>query len=116
MGIIDSISETTEKITDSGETYLKKSHEYYKLKIFQQLTISISVVAKFLVIGGLLFSALFFMAFAAALALGDWLDNSALGYLIIGAFFLLLFVGVYLKREVINQQVIQSLSKKFFDS
>jgi len=116
MGIIDSINESTDKIADSGQTYLKKSQEYYKLKIFQQLTISISVVAKVLIIGGLLFSALFFMAFAAALAIGDWLDNRALGYLIIGSFFLLLVLFAYFKRNIINQKVVQALSNKFFES
>lgn len=116
MGIIDSINKTTDKITDSGGAYLKKSEEYYKLKIFQQLTISISVVAKVLIIGGLLFSALFFIAFAVALAIGEWLNNLALGYLIIGSFFILLVLIVYLKRNIINQKIIQALSEKFFDS
>lgn len=116
MGIIDSINETREKISDSGETYIKKSQEYYKLKIFQQITLSISVVAKVLVIGGLLFSALFFLAFAAAVALGEYVNNIALGYLIIGSIFLILLLIVYLKREIINQKVIEALSKKFFES
>ena len=116
MGIIESINKTTDNIADSGETYLKKSQEYYKLKIFQQITISISVVAKVLIIGGLLFSALFFMAFAAALAIGDWLDNLALGYLVIGSFFVVFVLLAYLKRNIINDKVVQALSKKFFDS
>lgn len=116
MGIIDSINKTTGKITDSGEVYLKKSQEYYKLKIFQQITISISVVAKVLIIGGLLFSALFFLAFSAALAIGEWLDNLALGYLIIGSFFIVLVLLAYLKRNIINQKIIQALSEKFFNS
>jgi hypothetical protein len=116
MGVIDSINKTTDKIADSGGNYLKKSEEYYKLKVFQQLTISISVVAKVLIIGGLLFSALFFMAFAVALAIGDWLDNLALGYLIIGVLFVILVIIAYLKRNVINRKVVQALSNKFFDS
>ena len=35
MNIFESVSETSEKITDAGETYIKKSQEYYTLKVFE---------------------------------------------------------------------------------
>ena len=116
MNLFESINETSDKIADAGETYVKKSKEYFKLKVFQQLTISISVLAKVLIFGGLLFSALIFLAFAAALAIGTWLESLALGYLIIGSVFVIIGILVYLKRSIINQKIIQSLSHKFFDS
>ena len=115
MGIIESINKTKDKISDSGETYIRKTQEYYKLKIFQQLTFSISIVAKVLIFGGIFFSALIFLSFAAALALGEWLGDLALGYLILGSIFLLLGFLVYLKRDIINKKIIQSLSQKFFE-
>lgn len=116
MNIFESINETSSKITDAGETYVKKSQEYYKLKVFQQISVSISLVAKAFIIGGLLSIGLFFMSFALALALGDWLGNLALGYLIISGIFLLVTLLVYYKRQLINKKIIKSLSSKFFDS
>lgn len=116
MGVFDSISEDSEKIADSGQRYFEKSQEYFKLKIFQQLVISISIVTKVLVIGGFLFVSLFFLAFSAALALGEWLGDQAYGYLIIGLVFLVCVFMVYLYRNVINKKIVQLLSKKFFDS
>ncbi|PWK17281.1 hypothetical protein [Xanthomarina spongicola] len=116
MNILETIKETSGKMADAGETYVKKTEEYYKLKVFQQITVSISFVTKGLIIGGVLFLALFFLAFSLAFAIGKWLDSLALGYLIIAALFLIITVILYYNRHVINKKIIQALSSKFFDS
>jgi ABC-type antimicrobial peptide transport system permease subunit len=116
MNILETIKETSGKMADAGETYVKKTEEYYKLKVFQQITVSISFVTKGLIIGGVLFLALFFLAFSLAFAIGKWLDSLALGYLIIAALFLIITVILYYNRRVINKKIIQALSSKFFDS
>ena len=116
MNIFKSVKETSEKLTDAGEIYFKKSQEYYTLKVFQQLSISISLVTKVLVIGGLLFIALFFLAFALAMFIGESLENVALGYVITAISFLLITGVIYLKRHHINNKVVRSLSTKFFNS
>jgi hypothetical protein len=59
---------------------------------------------------------LFFLAFALALALGEWLDSLALGYLIVAAIFLIVTAVVYYNRAFINNKIIKSLSSKFFDT
>lgn len=116
MNIFESVNETSEKITDAGETYIKKSQEYYTLKVFQQLSVSISLVTKVLIIGGLLFIALFFVAFALAMFIGESLGNVALGYVITAVAFLLISGVVYFNRHHINNKVVRSLSIKFFNS
>ena len=116
MNIFENINETSEKMTDAGEVYIKKSQEYIKLKIFHQISVSITLVSKALIIGGLLFVAVFFMSFALALALGQWLENLALGYLIVAGLFIIVTVVTYYNRSFINKKIIKSLSSKFFDS
>ncbi|WP_223034104.1 hypothetical protein [Hanstruepera marina] len=116
MKFFESINETSGKMTDAGEAYIKKSQEYFKLKVFQQISVSITFVIKALVIGSLLLIGLFFAAFALALAIGEWLDNLALGYLILGAVFILGCILVYYQRHLIERKVIKSLSSKFFNS
>ncbi|WP_417867214.1 hypothetical protein [Xanthomarina gelatinilytica] len=116
MNLFESINNTSGKMADAGEIYVKKSQEYIKLKVFQQISISVSFFAKALIIGGLLFVGLFFLAFALALALGEWLDNLALGYLIVAAIFLIVTAVVYYNRAFINNKIIKSLSSKFFDT
>lgn len=115
MNIFESVNETTNKMSDAGETYIKKTQEYYTLKVFQQLTVSISLVAKALIIGGILFISLIFLAFAAALAIGAQLNNMALGYVIVAGIFLFINVIIYFNRHHINNRIIKTFSSKFFD-
>ena len=113
--IFESISNTSDKAGDIGAKYLKDTQEYYKLKIFQQLTLSIGMVAKALVIGGLLFIGLIFMSVSLALAIGNYFGNVAIGYLVMATVFLLLAVLLYYKRAIIGKQVIAKMSPKFFN-
>jgi sterol desaturase/sphingolipid hydroxylase (fatty acid hydroxylase superfamily) len=116
MNILDNINETSGKIADAGETYVKKTEEYYKLKVFQQISVSISFITRGLIIGGVLFLAIFFLAFSLAFALGQWLENFALGYLIVAGLLIVTTLILYYNRHIINKKIIQALSSKFFDS
>ncbi len=114
--IFESINNTSDKAVDISEKYLKDSHDYYKLKIFQQLTISISLVAKVLIIGGLLFIGLIFLSVAAAIFIGQQLGNVALGYLVVAGIFLIIGIIIYVSRNIINKKIIETLSLKFFNA
>ena len=113
--IFESINNTSDKAIDIGEKYIKDTQDYYKLKIFQQISSSVSLVAKVMIIGGLLFIGLIFLAVAAALAIGKYLDNVALGYVIVAGFFIVVSLIVYLTRSSINHKIIAKLSPKFFN-
>lgn len=114
--IFESINNTTDSASEIGEKYLKDTREYFRLKVFQQLTISISMVAKALIIGGILFIGLIFLAIAAAIEIGNRVESIPLGYVIVAAFFLLFGAVVYYKRKIINKKVIELMSPKFFNS
>lgn len=115
MSVIESIGETNKKATDLGEKYLETSYEYYKLKIFQQLTITISMVFKAILIGSCLAIGLGFMALAVALFIGKSLDNYTQGFLIMGAIFVVLSLIALLLKKHINDFVVAILSEKFFN-
>lgn len=115
MTIFESINNNSTKAVDIGEAYLKSSHDYYKLKIFEQLTISLSLVMKLILIGGLLFVGFLFLVISGTIALGYLLDNMALGCFIVGAVFALLGFMTYLFRHLISRKVIQIMSPKFFN-
>ncbi|TXE19954.1 hypothetical protein ES692_01460 [Psychroserpens burtonensis] len=115
MTVFESLNETTDRATDTAEKYVKTSKEYFKLKVFQQLTLTLSLVTKFAVVGGLIAFSVIFTAVAGAIAIGEYLGNMSLGYLIIGAIFLLLSFIVYLLRSHINSKIISSMANKFFD-
>nr|WP_298998091.1 hypothetical protein [uncultured Allomuricauda sp.] len=99
----------------TGKTYLRATRKYYHLKIFQQIaTLSTSFV-EVLLIGSLFFFALVFIAISSALALGELLENKALGYLLMAVLFILLAAGIYLIRKKIYAVILRKLSKSYFD-
>ncbi|MFD1161428.1 hypothetical protein [Hwangdonia seohaensis] len=115
MSLSESIGKTNAKASEIGEKYLKTSYDYYKLKIFQQLSISISMVFKAIIIGGLLLMGLCFLGIALAFSIGKAMDSYMLGFVIVGAVFILLSVIALLTRKHINNITVKALSEKFFD-
>lgn len=115
MGLIDSISDTNSKAADVSEKYIKTSYKYYKLKLFQQLSISVSLVFKSLIIGGFILMCLFSSFVALALYIGESTDNYPLGFVIVSFIFLALSVLAYVLKHIINKLVIKKLSDKFFN-
>ena len=114
MGIIDSINKTNKKAAAVGEEFLNKSYDYYKLKIFQQITISVSLVFKVLAIGSILLFGLVFLSIAAAFKISDLVNSYAIGFAIVGAIYIIISIIIFLLRKYINNTIIKSLSKPFF--
>lgn len=115
MGFFGNLSEHAEKATEYGEQYLRSTERYLKLKIFEQLVVSISLLAKMILVGGLVFVSALFLAFGLALIIGQWMDNMALGYLVVAGFFLILAVVAYGFRKGITKKVFDALAARFFD-
>lgn len=114
MNIFESINNTSEKAADIGERYIDKSFEYFKLKVFQQLTYTISMAGKALIIGAVLFIGLILLAIAGAIAVGEELGNVALGYLIVGVLFFLIAFVIYKIRYVVDRKIISKIQVKFY--
>ena len=114
MGIIDSINETNKKAAEVGEEFLNKSYDYYRLKIFQQITISVSMVFKVLAIGSILLFGLVFLSIAAAFKISDIVNSHAIGFALVGGIYIIISLIIFLLRKHINNTIIKSLSKPFF--
>lgn len=114
MNVFESINNTSNKATDIGERYFDRTREYVKLKIFQQVSYTVSMVVKALVIGAVLFIGLIFLAAALAIYLGDLLGHVALGYLIVGMFFLIVVLILYKVRYLIDAKIIEKIQIKIF--
>jgi hypothetical protein len=114
MGIIDSLNETSNKAIDVGEVYYKKTQEYYRLKVFQQLTMTTGMLLKMAVIGSLGFLALIFLTVAGIIYLGNILESMVGACLIAGALFIVLLIVAYIFRRKIDNMLVKKLSVKFF--
>lgn len=114
MRIIESLNDTSNKAVDAGEVYCKKTQEYYKLKVFQQLTMTTGMLLKIAAIGGLGFLALLFLTVAGVIYLGNVLQSIVTACLIAGATFFVFLIIAYSYRKSIDNALIRKLSVKFF--
>ncbi len=115
MSVINSIQQTSEKAIEKSEEFIKNSENYYKLKIFQVLTSSLSLVFNFAMVGIFMLIAFIFLAVATSSIIGKALNNPFLGYVSVAIIFFLFAILAYSGRKKIENLVIQNLSKKYFD-
>ncbi|MDO1512808.1 hypothetical protein Q2T41_09095 [Maribacter confluentis] len=115
MGIIESLNDTSNKAIDVGEIYYKKTQEYYRLKVFQQLTMTTGMLLKMAVIGGLGFLALIFLSVAGIIYLGNVLGSMVISCLIATAIFIILVILAYMLRRKLDNLLVRKLSVKFFN-
>lgn len=115
MSIVEDINSTTNKASDIGERYIKTSHQYFKLKLFQQLSLSASLIAKMFAVGCFLFLGVVFFSVALAVKLSAVFGSTVLGYLTVGFIFLLIAAILYASRERITKLILKKLSLKFFN-
>ncbi|WP_136482433.1 hypothetical protein [Cognatitamlana onchidii] len=115
MGVIDSIKDTNKKASEVGEQFLNKSYDYYKLKAFKQLVISISMLLKIIVIGGLVAIGFTFLTIALGIKVSLYLKSYVLGFTSIGIIYLVLGLIAYFLRKYITNIIVKSLSKHFFN-
>ena len=116
MSLFGSFNETTDKATDIGEEYLNTSREYFKLKLFKQLVIVLSYLSKLVVYGILGTLVIIFISISAAIAIGNSVGSSALGFLIMGGILILLTLIALALSKNIDNSIIKKLAKKFFNN
>lgn len=114
MSILDNLSDSADQGSAASKKLVSKSYKYSKLKVFQITTLSISMIAKLFIIGSFAFLGLVFLAFSGAIALGEYLQNSAVGYLFISASLFFFAILMYLFRKSFDRKIISKISKIFF--
>ena len=113
--MFDTISKEADNAISKGKEYVKLSENYYRLKIFQHISLLFSFITKLAIFGSILLIALIFLSIAGSIALGDMLDNLALGFLIVGGGLIVIAIVVYLGRGAIDKTIITKISKDFFN-
>jgi magnesium-transporting ATPase (P-type) len=114
MRIFDNFSDSADKGTAAGKQFLSKTYEHTTLKAFQLSALTVSMIAKLVVIGSFAFLGIVFLAISSAIALGAFFQNAALGYVSIGLLILLIALLIYFFRKLFDKKVITKMSKMFF--
>lgn len=115
MSSLSSITDTSIKAVKETEKYVCKSEAYYKLKIFQQLTYTLSAFVKFLVIGSMLFTIFVFLIIACTIMLSDFLGSIVYGCLVIMLCLGVITFILFLNRKYIDSVIIKKVSKSYFN-
>lgn len=97
------------------QTYLDTTKDYLRLHAFKMAMHLVTSLGKIMLVGLFALLALLFLSYSAALGLGDWMGNTAYGFLAVGAVYLLVFVLAYLLRSRIEGPLLRHFSHLYFD-
>jgi len=109
--IADNISE----VIEASRKYLESHLTLFKLELLERLSKVVSLIISTMLV--LMIASLFvlFLSLTAAIFLGHLLHNMELGFLILSAFFFILLVIFWkLRKNLIINQVIESLNSILF--
>lgn len=109
------LKENIQDIREDIKGLLESNIAYYKLWLFKVITKSFSALLKVLMIGIFLVVALAFFSVAVAIAIGEALDSMAYGFLIVGGFYFLLCVIIYVCRRSVEKPIIETFSEIFYN-
>lgn len=111
-----SIKENFEHLSSTTQQYLESSIAYYKLDFFKKATkVAIDTSHK-LILAFFLLIALLFLSVALSIYLGVLLDSLALGYLIVGVFYLIIMmICAATLKPVLKKIILSRASVSFFD-
>ena len=114
MSIFESLNETSNKAVDVGEQYFKKTQEYYKLKVFQVLSITMGMFFKAAVLGVLLMIGFILLIVASILSLAEYVGSNVLACIIVAAVLFFIVFVLFLLRSKFDTLILRKLSKKYF--
>ncbi|WP_127136038.1 phage holin family protein [Flagellimonas oceanensis] len=111
----EDIKEQIDHVEDGVKAYVKNSLDFYRLQSFRSMMKGITMATKVLLIGGVVSIALLFLSLSAAFWFGNMLDNTAQGFLIVGGFYVLVGIILFLMRRKIEKPLLKKFSKFYFD-
>lgn len=110
------LREDTDELQNQAKQYIESSLAYYKLWGFKVAMKSTTMIFKFTLILVCVSMVLFFFSLAAAFAIGVALDNLALGFLIVGGFYIIATILLLLiKDKVAEGRILEKFSEIFFN-
>ncbi len=96
-------------------SYLEQSDEYLKLQVFKVLMRFLTTSSHAVFVGMAIILVLFFLSLGASLALCEYFDSYYLGFLIVGAFYALVSVVLFVIRKRWNGPLLRKFSLLYFD-
>ncbi len=111
-GLTDSLHKVTDRIEDYGLSMA----EYYKLRLFKSTMKGAVSLVNLLVFGSLFLFVFLFLSLGGAFWLATFFENVYVGFLLIGAFYgiILIFMFVF-GRKIIERKILYKFSGVLYD-
>ena len=94
----------------------KSSADYYKLDLYKKIIKGVISLVNMMLLGFICLIALLFLSIALALGIGSALDNPSIGFYIVGAFYLVIFVLIwFFGKKPIEKIILIKSSRTFFN-
>lgn len=112
----DNIRDNVDTIQEQVHDYIEKSASYYKLWGFKVVMKSTTMILKFALILLCVSMVMLFGSLAVAFALSAYFDSYATGFLIVGGFYLVVTLLLFLiKDKVVEGTILEKFSEIFFN-
>lgn len=112
----EELKEQSEQFQEQLQSYIESNVAYFKLWGFKVTMKSTTLILKFSMILLCFSMVLLFGSIAAAFAIGSYFDNISLGFLIVGGFYLLLTLALFLiKDKIVEGPILEKFSEIFFN-
>ena len=111
----ENLKENIADIDSNIRDYVGSNVEYYHLKSFKVLMKSITSLTKILLLGAVILVTILMLSFAASYGIGHALGNTYYGFLVVGLFFVVMCLLVYLLRNKLDKPLLKKFSKFYFE-
>ncbi len=112
----ENFNEHTEDLQKESRSYIESTIAYYKLKVFKVSVQSVALILKIFLVG-LFFSVLIiFFSVAIALFIGESLESYSLGFFIVGIFYFIVTILIFIfSKKIVDGPILRSFSKIFLN-
>ena len=108
-------TKNVEEVLELIKTYAQTNLEYFKLKAIRRIAKISKSLFRIVVCLICIPFCLFFLSIAAALFIGECMDSTILGFVIVGGFYLILTLIILLiGTGMVKRTVVRKLAKKMF--
>lgn len=99
-----------------AQTFLKDQKDLFKIEIAERTAKVSSTLLTNIIVGAVLGIVILFISLAAALAIGLWLNNAALGFLAVAGIYLLsLGILFAFKTQWLTKPILSRIIQDFYD-
>ncbi|WP_276168631.1 hypothetical protein [Zobellia alginiliquefaciens] len=111
----DDLKHSVSEAEASAKSYIDSSAEFYKLKAFKLLMKGVTGFAQAAFLAIVVSLALIFLSVAAGFYIGAELESTALGFLIVGGFYVLVGIFVFVFRRSLVKPLMARFSELYFE-